>query len=153
MKRKILICPYSKPLRNGNNNPKNYPYWLELVLKLKNLNYNVIQIGYFDEKKIFGVDEFKKDLNFKELKNELDNCYTWISVDNFFHHFSTFYKKPGIVIFSQSDPKIYGYEQNINLLKDRKYLRSDQFGIWEMTTYNKDAYIKPDEVLKYISNF
>ena len=31
----ILIAPYSKPLRTGGNNPKNYPYWKELISQIQ----------------------------------------------------------------------------------------------------------------------
>ena len=38
----IIISPYSKPLRNGLNNPKNYPYWKELISLI---NEEIIQVG------------------------------------------------------------------------------------------------------------
>ena len=56
----------------------------------------------------------------------------------------------GIVIFSKSDPKVFGYEQNINLLKDKKYLRSKQFDIWEAEEFDKDSFVTPDVILEHI---
>ena len=65
----------------------------------------------------------------KKLLKLAQESNAWISVDSFFQHFCSYYKIPnGIVIFSQSDPNIFGYPGNINILKDRAYLRPDQIG-------------------------
>lgn len=146
----ILISPYGQKLRNGGENPKNYPYWKELVKGLKDKKYIVNQVGVKGESRISGVDEFYQNLPLKTLENHVKNCKIWISVDNFFHHFCAFHKKQGIVLFAPSDPKIYGHDMNINLLKDRKYLRPDQFGIWEACKYDINSYLSPEEILKYI---
>ena len=143
----IIISPYSQKLRDDKiktPNPKTYPYWEQLIKLLKEKNYNIIQVGVEGEEKINGVDEFFKNLPFKVLEEKVKECKTWISVD----HFCAYHKKPGVVLFSQSDPNIYGHKINKNLLKDRKYLRPDQFGIWESCPYNIDAYISPEEVVK-----
>jgi hypothetical protein len=57
------------------------------------------------------------------------------------------------VIWSQSNPLIFGHEENINLLKDKKYLRKEQFYLWEQCEYNKDAFVEPTTVLKHIKQF
>ena len=54
----ILIHPYAKPLKNGKENPKNYPYWEELI----SLIYEpIIQIGVEGEKHL--VPDFRKNLS------------------------------------------------------------------------------------------
>jgi len=55
-----------------------------------------------------------------------------------------------VVLWSVSDPLIYGHSENINLLKDRSYLAQNQFLWWDFTEYNPDAFLKPEEVIKYI---
>jgi len=149
----IIISPYSRRLRgdkSSNVNPKNYPYWDELV-KLLRENYGyVIQVGLAGEEKISGVDGVVFNKPLKELKKLVEEYDTWISVDNFFQHFCSLIGKPGIVLFGQSDPLIFGHPENINLLKDRKYLRPDQFNIWEACEVNKDAFVTPQEVLKKV---
>jgi hypothetical protein len=55
------------------------------------------------------------------------------------------------VIFSQSDPVIFGHPDNVNLLKDRKYLRELQFQTWMGVPYNEDAFVSPDEVVNAVS--
>ena len=61
------------------------------------------------------------------------------------------YKIPnGIVLFGQSDPAHFGYPTNINLLKDKKYLRKEQFLFWwhESVAFRADAFVGPEVVVK-----
>ena len=144
---KILISPFAQKLRNGNNNPKNFPYWPELVKLLREGGFKVIQIGAAKDSPIEGITEFKQNLKLKEVANLVKECDIWISVDSFLQHLNQYYtKKRGIVIFSQSDPKHFGYPLNNNLLKDKKYLREKQFWLWEQCEYNKDAFVTAEEV-------
>jgi ADP-heptose:LPS heptosyltransferase len=151
--KKILIFPYTSKLRNGTENPKNYPYWDSLVKLLKENNYHVVQVSLSTDAIIPMVDECKQNLTFQQIKELLNDCHSWISIDSFVPHLVNCEKinKQGIVIFSQSNPKIFGYEQNINLLKDKKYLRPDQFNIWEQAKYNDKAYVLPNVVLSNLN--
>lgn len=129
-------------------NPKNYPkeYWLEVINSLIKGGWNVWQIGGGNEEKL--TEQTKFNLSFKELKNFCSDMYTFISVDNFFPHFCYHYNLPnGIVIFSKSSPTLFGYEENINAYKDKKYFRPDQFGLWESCDWDKESFLKPNEIL------
>jgi ADP-heptose:LPS heptosyltransferase len=141
----IVISPYSKKLRNGKNNPKNYPYWKELVSLIEE---PIIQVGVEEEEQL--VDDFRKNLNLNELKTLVLQSRTWISVDSFFQHFCWDLDKPGIVLWGQSDPLIFGHSKNINLLKNRSYLREKQFWLWEQCDYKEDCFVKPKEVIKFL---
>jgi ADP-heptose:LPS heptosyltransferase len=141
----IIISPYSKPLRNGLENPKNYPYWEELISQIKE---PIVQVGVDEEKQL--VEDFRKNLTIPELRTLIGECRTWISVDSFFQHLAWDCGKPGIVVFGQSDPQIFGHPENINILKHRFYLREQQFWWWEQCDYKEDAFVKPAEVLKYL---
>jgi ADP-heptose:LPS heptosyltransferase len=141
----IIISPYSKPLRNGLENPKNYPYWEELITQIKE---PIVQVGVDEEKQL--VEDFRKNLTIPELRTLIGECRTWISVDSFFQHLAWDCGKPGIVVFGQSDPQIFGHPENINILKHRFYLREQQFWWWEQCDYKEDAFVKPAEVLKYL---
>jgi ADP-heptose:LPS heptosyltransferase len=144
---KILISPFAQNLRNGKDNPKNFPYWPELVKLLRDGGFEVIQIGAAKDTPIEGIAEFKQNLKLKEIANLIKECDVWISVDSFLQHLNQYYtKKRGIVIFSQSDPKHFGYPLNNNILKDKKYLREKQFWLWEQCEYNKDAFVTAEEV-------
>ena len=143
----ILISPWAKKLRNVKNNPKNYPWWKELISLI---NEPIVQVGVSGEEQL--VDDFRTDLSLEQLKTILFYSRTWISVDSFFQHFAWDLNKPGIVLWGQSDPNIFGHPENINLLKDRKYLREKQFWMWEQCDYNADAFVMPNEIIKYITH-
>ena len=144
----ILINPWARKLRNGEENPKNYPYWKELIGKLE--DNDIIQIGVEGEKPL--VDDFRKNLSFKELCKLVNEAEICIGVDSFLQHLCWYLKKPCIVLWGQSDPAIFGHSENINILKDKKYLREKQFDLWEFTEYNQtrfnaDAFVSPIEVI------
>jgi len=141
----ILIAPFAKPLVNGKNNPKNYPYWKELIAQI---DERIIQVGVEGEEQL--VPEFVKNLPIARLKELIAECRTWIGCDSFFQHLAWDCGKPGVVLWSVSDPLIYGHPENINLLKDRSYLAANQFLWWDFTEHNPDAFVKPEEVLKFI---
>lgn len=141
----IVIHPFAKPLQNGKENPKNYPYWKEL---LGSINEPVIQIGVEGEEQL--VDDFRKDLSIAELKGLIAQCRTWIAVDSFFQHLAWSEGKQGIVLWSVSNPNIFGHPENINLLNDRSYLAINQFLWWDYTPHNPKAFVKPEEVLYYL---
>ena len=148
---KIIISPYSRQLRSlGKENPKNYPFWNDVVSGLKLNGVYIYQIGVQGEKKIEGVDEFLVNKSLKDLEVLVKECDTWISVDNFFQHLCYLIDKPGIVLFGPSDPLIFGHKENINLLKDRKFLRKFQFASWEDISKNDDVFVFPDEVINTI---
>jgi ADP-heptose:LPS heptosyltransferase len=141
----IIISPYSKQLRNGNVNPKNYPHWKKLIPMI---NEPIVQIGVTGEEQL--VDDFRTNLSMEELSKLVHECRTWIGVDSFFQHFCWDLGKSGIVLWGQSDPNIYGHPENINLLKGREYLYHNQFLMWEMIPLRTDCFVEPDEVMRYI---
>lgn len=144
----ILIFPYAQKLNNGKNNPKNYPYWKELLKLLFDLNHTITQVGVDGEQQL--VSDFRKNLPLIELAKLVKQCDTWIGVDSFGQHFCWDQNKPGIVLWGQSDPKIYGHDIHINLLKGQEYLMPDQFLMWEMIEYKTECFVTPQEVIKYL---
>lgn len=142
----IIISPYAKALRSGKTNPKNYPYWKELI---RLIDDQIVQVGIDGEEQL--VDDFRKNLSLTELGNLVDQCKTWISCDSFFQHFAWDRKKYGIVLWSVSDPNIFGHPENINLLKDRKYLVQNQFLWWESTDHDANKFVKPEVVIESLN--
>ena len=141
----IIIHPFAKTLRNGKTNPKNYPYWKELISVI---DEPIIQIGVEGEEQL--VPDFRKNLTMLELRHLLDECRIWIGVDSFFQHLAWDCKKQGIVLWSVSDPIIYGHPENINLLENRVYLAKNQFLWWEATEHNPSSFVKPEIVKNYL---
>ena len=139
----ILIHPYAKPLINNKRNPKNYFYWKQLVGLISE---EIIQIGVEGEEQL--VPDFRKNLTMVELRQLIKECRIWIAVDSFFQHLAWSEGKPGIVLWSVSDPLIFGHAENINLLKDRANLAPNQFLWWDFTEYDENKFVLPKEVLK-----
>ena len=146
----IIIAPFAQKLINGKRNPKNYPYWEELVNEIQK-NEHVVQVGRTGEDQL--VSDCRFDLTVNQLRELLRECKTWIGVDSFFQHLGWDEGKPGIVLWSVSDPLIFGHPENVNLLKDRSYLVENQFLLWDYTEHNSDAFVKPDVVLRALAKF
>ena len=144
----IIISPYAKKLREEKIHPKNYPYWNYVIEKIKE---EIIQVGVEGELQL--VSDFRKNLSMSELKSLILECKTWISVDSFFQHYCWELEKPGIVLFGPSDPNIFGHPENINLLKDRKYLREKQHWLWEQCDFDENAFVKSNEVINALKKF
>ncbi len=146
--KKILISPCSRRLSTGPN-AKNYPWWKDVTRNLKEKGFYVIQIGDGADEDI-GANELALNKRFSELKKMIAECSTWASVDNFFHHFCAVERKRGVAIFGISDPIIFGHTLNINLLKDRSYLRPDQYNIWSGVAHNPEVFVSPELVTQAI---
>jgi hypothetical protein len=146
----ILFSCWAKPLRSGGWNAKNpsKEYWNKLFKLLKEKGYTIWQIGQGAELKLKTADAHIWDKDLWLLGEDIKNCTAWVGIDNFFHHWALLqFKKPGIVLWAQSDPEIFGHDGNINLLKDKKYLREKQFEMWEQATYNPEAFVEPEIVV------
>lgn len=139
--RMIIISPYSKRLLNGRQNPKNYPFWRELIPMIDD---HVVQVGIEGEEQL--TPDFRKNLPLKELKALIAECKTWISCDSFFQHLAWVEGKKGIVLWSVSDPVIYGHSENVNLLKSRECLAENQFLWWEYVEHNPTKFVEPEVV-------
>jgi len=144
----ILIHPFAQSLRSGLTNPKNYPWWSEL---LEHLPKPIVQIGVVGEMPL--VPDVRIGLPLKQIRSLLSECDYWISVDSFLPHLAHYLPKPGVVLWSKSDPRIFGYPENLNLLKGREHLRAKQFRIWEEESYDPDAFMSADQVVSAINSW
>lgn len=142
----IIISPWAKNLMNGHLNPKSPPnaWWNELISLIKE---PIIQIGLKGEQQL--VNNFKQNLSINNLCELLQECRTFITIDSFFQHLAWEQEKPGIVIWGQSNPKIFGHDIHTNLLKGEEFLMKDQFLMWELVPYRADCFVSPKEVIKY----
>lgn len=141
----ILIAPYAQKLRNGKVNPKNYPYWEELIAQI---DEPIIQVGVEGEQQL--VEDFRKNLPISEVRKLINECRIWISCDSFLQHLGWDEGKKGIVLWGPSDPLIFGHPENINLLVDRSHLVANQFLWWEATEHSNDRFVKPQKILEHL---
>ena len=147
----ILISPWSNPVPYQQN-AKNYPYWQEVVDGLKELGHEVHQCGVNREGRV-DCDNYLWDYPLPEIAKVINDYDLVVSIDNFMPHFCNLYRdksKPTVVIYSRSSPDIFGYKDYINVFKDRKYFREDQYGVWEHCQYQTGAFVKPQVVLETI---
>lgn len=150
---RICIAPFACPLKNGKENAKNFPYWNRLVELLKAEGHHVIQLAIHGDKFINAI-EVAINKSYDELKIILKSCDTWMSVDTFFNHFAQLHEptKRGIVLWGKSNPAHFGYNNNVNLFKNKSYFRPDQWRWWEYVDYNADAFVKPEVVMEALKN-
>lgn len=128
----VLIARGVRPLRNGNRSAKDYPFWNELIEKLK---------AYYEVKEI-------TEMPLDDLETFIKSSLTVICCDSFCQHFCWSIGKRALVLWGKSDPEIFGHPENINLLKDKKYLRPDPYRWWEDVPYQPEAFVSHDEVIK-----
>lgn len=148
---KVLLSLFSRNLRTEKTNPKNYPFSVELVNQLKKAGFYTVQVKISVDQQL-PVDEVHSDLATKALALVIKDCDTFVCVDNFIQHYATFLGKRGVVIFSRSDPKIFGHPTNTNLLKGRQYLRDRQFATWEEDEFVKESFVSPEVVVKALQD-
>lgn len=124
-------------INRGNlENAKSYPYWEEFLALAKDHE----------------IKEIKGILPEQEIIDLVNWCDVWITIDSFLQHLCHYHKlKSGIVIWGKSDPKIFGYDYNKNLLKDRKKLRLDQFRWWKDIKLDKDDFVSADDLYKSLN--
>ena len=147
---KIILFPFSRKLSEDKPHPKSpdLAWWRHLVKLLEDQGHELIQVG------VTGEDKLLKDVRFNlpiaELSKLILEADTFVGIDSMGQHLAWDLGKRGIVIWGQSDPIIFGHPEHVNLLKDRKYLREKQFWLWTQTTFQPEAFVTPEEVIKHL---
>lgn len=148
----ILFAPFAErqPWLNGSLSPKSYP-WPKELAQLLEKEEHLIQVGGENDEQV--TDDFRKNLSFREVGKLIHESRTGICVDSFLQHYYWYVDRRAIVIFSVSDPVIFGHKENLNLLKDRKYLRENQWDLYYSSQVNPEAFVSPEEVLESFRRF
>lgn len=146
---RILFAPFAarSPSLKGNPSPKDYPWPRELA-ELLEKEHELIQVGGNGDEKI--AKDFRKNLSFTEVSNLIRQSDTGVCVDSYLQHHFWYAGRIAVVVFGISDPIIFGHPENINLLKDRKFLRPNQFDLYYLDQYRPDSYVPPQEILTAI---
>ena len=146
----ILFAPFAarSPSLNGSPSPKDYPFARELAQQLEK-DYELVQVGGGNDEQI--AKDFRTNLSFDELGKLVAESQTGVCVDSYLQHYYWYLGRRAIVLFSVSDPVIFGHPENLNLLKDRKFLRPNQFHLYYSNQYNPEAFVSPHEVLKALN--
>src|ERR1041385_3528364 len=142
----ILYAPFAARAHslNGNPSPKNYPYAKELA-RLLEKDHELIQVGGGNDEQV--AKEFRRNPSFDEVCQLIQGSDTGICVDSFLQHAFWFLDRRAIVLFGVSDPLIFGHPENLNLLRDRKFLRPNQFDLYYTNNYKPEAFVSPEDVV------
>jgi ADP-heptose:LPS heptosyltransferase len=92
--------------------------------------FNFLQIGKNNENTIKNTI----DLRSKSLREQLSilfHCNFFIGIDSFWNHAAKALNVKSIILFGPTDPKIHGYDENINIYKRRKCSPCMEWGILE----------------------
>jgi len=149
----IAIAPFSKINVPIPFNPKNWPFWGELVSVLKKQGHKITQFAVAGEPS-FGCHEFcvnaKMD-KVKEILSKMDFC---ICVDTWLQHACNTLGIPCIVIWSVTDPEIFGYPHHVNLIGDKECFSENQYATIDgiLAGVKKQLVFVPvDSVIKALS--
>lgn len=147
----VLISPFAQVLPDGSPNPKSPPvqFWHELVVMLKAEGIYTVHVGVPGER-LIGADEIAFNLSKDAIENVVSNASTFVCADTMLQHVGAHVGKTGVVIFSQSDPLIFGHSSNVNILKSREYLRANQYQLWTQTPYIYDSFPSVNQVFTEI---
>lgn len=129
---RILICA-------GNiTTAKSYPFWPQLL--------ELLSKGGHEVKKLEGI------LPEQQIIDLINWASVVVSIDSFVPHLIRYHKidKRVIVLWGKSSPEIFGYKEHINLLKDCKYLRPNQFLFWKDEPVDVDSFVSPEVILQEI---
>jgi ADP-heptose:LPS heptosyltransferase len=142
----ILLAPFAArtPHLNGQPSPKDYPYHRQLVSLMG--EYDIVQVGGTGDEQI--VPDFRANLSFKQLGDLILQSQTAICADSFLQHYYWYLGRRAVVLFGISDPLIFGHPENLNLLVDRRFLRSNQFDLYYLNDYKPEAFSPPEKVIE-----
>ena len=119
---------------------KMYPleWWAEVLKALP--EHQFFQIGMQGDPVINGAMVY---FNMDEagIRALAAKCEYIVCCDSFLQHMLAPTYRKIIVLWSKSNPDIFGYSHNTNLLKDKELLRPDQYGIWPQCPYDPNAFI------------
>ena len=141
----IVISAWAKQLPDNHVNPKNYPWWPELISKLPQ---PIVQVGLPGETQL--VPDFQCGLSLEGLASLIHECDFWISCDSFVQHYAWDLGKPGVVLWGPSDPIIYGHPENMNITKGREFQSKEQFLMWHLIENRTDWWQTPDLIIHMI---
>lgn len=141
----ILISPWAAQLPDNKPNPKNYPWWPQLIAMLPD---PLCQVGVKGETQL--VPDFRQNLNMTELAQLVQSCEFWISCDSFLQHFAWDLGKRGVVLWGPSLPEIYGHDLHVNIRPPINLACEHQFLTWSQIEPRDTWWVKPDQVVHQI---
>ena len=89
--------------------------WAHLINNFPDFTF--IQLGLESEELIQGAFDYRGVGSLREQLSILSNSNFYIGVESFWAHACSALNVPGIILFGDSNPEIWGHENNINIYK------------------------------------
>ena len=102
--------------RSSVNHHWSIEKWNQLVRELP--EYSFIQIGFTDETAIEGAIDLRGKTTLREAFALLKYADSFVGIDSNFSHVTNAFNIPGVVLFGDSSPTIWGHDNNINIYKN-----------------------------------
>lgn len=154
----VMFAPYA---RNHNAaggqmvpyNLKSYPYWGPVVRAIRDAGLSVTQLGV-DGDTMLDVDEFLLNRPMGDLRDRIARATLALSVDTWLHHAAHALGVPAVVVWTVTDPLVYGYRSHTNLIGSGESLTANQFGfmdaMWAGMKSTPPAYVTPAQIVKAV---
>ena len=91
-----------------------FEHWVNLTNLLYN-DFDVVQVGMPNEQLINGALDLRGKISFRHLLALTLFCVTWVDIDSFLQHAGAAVKKPGVVLWGRTDPRVFGHTINTNM--------------------------------------
>ena len=144
---KIIVHLTTRARMPGIPSPKDYPFRLELIDKLKAQGHYLVQVGSAADAVLPGIDEAVLGRPLPEVEQLVKNADLFISIDSLLPHMANYLGKRGVVLWGRGDYRVFGYMHNINLIASENNIRPDRFGFWDNIVVTPDMFVSPDAVV------
>lgn len=150
-----LIAPFAVRLPDGRPNPKSPPisWWDPIVKSMLSSGVEIFHVCSAKDPGVINGVKRVEDPTMDELEALVKGARFFVSVDTFLQHFASLHGLRGVVVWSQSDPAIFGYSDNINVYRSKEYFRQYQFQTWSQTTYMEEAFPLTADVILAVQKF
>jgi len=122
---------------NSAGKAKEWPFFEELISLNPEVNFVEVLIEGQNPTKgaaaMYGTR--------KEILQELKDSDMFISIDSWLQHLASMQTdKLGLVIFSRSNPAIFGYPKFANVFENTKYFKSNPYEAWSPVDIMTEAF-------------
>lgn len=145
--------PWNSWVRPADN-AKSYPWWQAVVALLQDKGHDCYQFFSPNSNEQDVGANYKLIGTLEEIEKILPTLDCFISTDTFIQHLvvAKCIDIKGVVIWSKSDPNIFGYpERFVNLYKP-EYFRHNQYDVWLGEQRDLNSFPSVQEVVKAVIN-
>jgi ADP-heptose:LPS heptosyltransferase len=117
-------------MQNGKPNPKNWPYWFELISLLVSAGHHIEQCGEEHDTRICG--SFIHRISMETVIEDLNRYDLCLCVDTWLQHAAVAAGVPAVVIWTATNPEVFGNAANINVVAESPRFAKDQYAKMEL---------------------